>query len=226
MALARVQDFEFEYDNAEEFRLLKTEIFTKHQYYVELETAKPRIIDAGAHIGLATGYFLWLYPLAEVIALEANPRLIPILNRNVTRNQWSGVQVEEGALADKRGTIPFYFDKSPDKWYSVGGIHDGAWNGKQKSWKIEVKCRPLAEYLGAPVDLLKMDIEGAELKVLQAVGERLRVIKHLIMEYHPVAGNALNEVKQTLTRQGFTFEVKKGRNKDEGLLMLEAKQME
>jgi hypothetical protein len=134
--------------------------------------------------------------------------------------------VEEGALADTRGIIPFYFDKSPDKWYSVGGIHDGAWNGKQKSWKIEVKCRPLTEYLTMPVDLLKMDIEGAELKVLQAAGEKLKAVKHLIMEYHPVAGNALNEVKQTLTRQGFTFEVKGGKDKDEGLLMLEARLME
>ncbi len=102
MARAKVQDFEFEYENAEEFNRIKREVFTEHQYYVDLETKTPRIIDAGAHLGLATGYFKWLYPEAEIIAIEPNPRTALTLERNVITNQWWGVEVVEAALIGKK----------------------------------------------------------------------------------------------------------------------------
>lgn len=222
MGMAKVQGFLFEYLNAEEFRVLKREIFSEHRYYIELGTRRPRIIDAGAHIGLATGYFRWLYPEALITAIEPNPQLVKLLQNNLELNQWWTVMVEEVALAGNRGSVPFYFDKSPDKWYSTGGLTRGAWNGRQESGEIQVAAVPLTDYLSEPVDLLKLDIEGAEEEVLQATGDRIQNVKHIIMEYHKQEGNSLDEIERFLEIHDFRVEVKKGRPRDEGLVMVEA----
>ena len=222
MGTAKVQGWLFEYDNTEEFRILRQEIYARHHYYVELNKLRPRIIDAGAHIGLATGYFKWLYPEAEIIAIEPNPRLVPILGRNIVVNQWRGVEVEEGVLAKEWGQVPFYFDKSSARWYSTGGLHKGAWNGKQESWMIQVPGRPLTDYLTEPVDLLKLDIEGAEQAVLQAADSKLQMIKHILMEYHPVKGNALDVIQHLLEKRGFEVRILGDKKRDEGLILVEA----
>src|SRR4030042_1291775 len=113
MGITKVQDYLFEYTNAEELRVLKREIFSEHRYYVELGTRKPKVIDAGAHIGLATGYLMWLYPEAKIMAIEPNPLLVPLLQNNLETNHWWQVTVEAVALTGKRGSVPFYYDKSP-----------------------------------------------------------------------------------------------------------------
>ena len=222
MGTAKVQDWLFEYDNADEFRTLKHEIYARHHYYVELKKLRPRIIDAGAHVGLATGYFKWLYPEAEIVAIEPNPRLVPILRRNMEVNQWRAVEVEEVALAKERGQVPFYFDKSKARWYATGGLYKGAWNGKQESWMILVPGRSLTDYLTEPVDLLKLDIEGAESTVLRATGDKLQAVKHIIMECHPTLNNSLDENRQLLEKQGFEVRVLGDKKRDEGLMLMEA----
>jgi FkbM family methyltransferase len=222
MGVAKIQDWVFEYLNGEELRELKQEIYTQHSYYVELRTGKPRIIDAGAHIGLATGYFLWLYPQATIQAIEPNPRLASLWRRNAENNQWRQADLTEAALAATRGSLPFYYDKSPEQWYSTGSFNSGAWNKRQQSYQIQVMGVPLSDFLSEPVDLLKLDIEGAEGAVLRATGDKLRMIKHLLMEYHPVKGNSLEEIQKLLEKLGFTVRIKHKHKQDPELKLIEA----
>jgi FkbM family methyltransferase len=222
MGRAKVQNWIMEYENAEEFGVLKREIFGEHGYFIELGTTKPVIIDAGAHIGLATAYFKWLYPDSEITAIEPNPRVNLVLQKNVAMNQWWGVEVEEVALAGKRGSRAFYWDKSPEQWFSTGGFSKGAWNGKQQSWEVQVKTVPLADFITEPVDLVKLDIEGAEGEVLQAAGDKLQQVKHILMEYHPVKGNEWERIRQVLEQQGFKVNVGGEKKRNPGLRLVEA----
>lgn len=197
------------YHHSEEFHRLKQEIFTQHSYYVELDTATPTIIDAGAYIGLTTLYFKKLYPLAHIIALEPNPQMIPLLEENIWQNNLSDVDVHQVALSTHDGETQLYIDETDETWYSTASIHPGAWNGQQQTTSLTVPCRPLTDFLTQPIDVLKMDIEGAELEVLTAAQAQLHLVKHLLFEFHPREDQTLDQIKHLLELTNFAVELER-----------------
>ena len=76
MHQTKLAPFVVSYQNGQEFHHLKKEIWTEHLYYTEIDSVMPRIIDAGAHIGLASLYFAKTYPTAKILSLEPNPSLL------------------------------------------------------------------------------------------------------------------------------------------------------
>ncbi|MFZ1721277.1 MAG: hypothetical protein WAU07_02110, partial [Microgenomates group bacterium] len=54
---SKVSNFTLFHANSEEYHQLKREIFTQDSYFFESDSPTPKIIDAGAHIGIATLYF-------------------------------------------------------------------------------------------------------------------------------------------------------------------------
>jgi len=209
MDSARIKDYTIYFENSKEFHILKREIFGEHCYYTEFDKADPYIIDAGAHIGLASLYFKMLSPKARILAIEPNPEVIKILRKNLFENLVEGVEVEEVALGVSAGEESFYVDKSDDGWYSTGGFIEGAWNRSQYSRSFRVPTRPLVDYLDQEVDLLKMDIEGVEMKVLLAAGQKIRKVRRMLMEFHGVGENSLPRIVEFLEEQGFSVEVSK-----------------
>jgi FkbM family methyltransferase len=191
------------YDNGEEFHHLKNELFSQHTYYFESDTPSPYIIDAGAHIGLATLYFKKLYPAAQIVAIEPNPDSFELLEQNIWENGLEKVTTVQAALSDSKGKQEFFRDVSGHKWWSTAGFIKGSWQESQESEALIVPTVPLSEYLTQTVDFLKMDIEGAELVVLEVAGPLLRNIKHLILEYHPHAGQSLEVLSRLLENHGF-----------------------
>lgn len=195
-----------EYQQEEEFRDLKREILDGGIYWFESERLDPVIIDAGAHIGLATIYFKWLYPEAKITAFEPNPELFKLLERNVNENKLTNVTLVPAALSKHRGTASLWVDATDWKWWSVGSLKPGAWNGEQKDQKeIVVETVKLYDFVQKMdrVDLLKMDIEGAESQVIRGLREQLDKVTELIFEFHPTVSGNLAELKAFLEKRGF-----------------------
>ncbi len=195
-----------EYDQEEEFRDLKREILDGGIYWFEAEREDPVIIDAGAHIGLATVYFKWLYPGSSITAFEPNPELFRLLERNVANNQLSNVTLVPAALGKHDAETKFWIDATDWRWWSVGSTNPGAWNGEQKVQKeITVKSVKLYDFVQKMdrVDLLKMDIEGAESAVIRGLKEQLEKVEQMIFEFHPVSGANLAELKAFLEKRGY-----------------------
>jgi len=215
-------------ENSAEYHRIKREVWGEDCYYTEFATDKPVIIDAGAHIGVTTLYYKRLYPEARIVALEPQPETVIILNKNIWENQLEGVEVEQIALSNKEGEETFYFDRTKDKWYSTAGFTKGAWNEEQESEQIMVKTRRLSEYLEKyQPDLVKLDIEGAEGKVLREAQDKLRLCPHYLVEFHPVEGNSLEKIVNRFEERGYKVEVSKGGkvmpwHKARGMLMIEA----
>ncbi len=227
MDSAKLDQFTVWYSNSEEFHRLKQEIFTHDQYYFETDNPRPLIIDAGAHIGLATLYFKKIFPAARITAIEPNPSSAVLLEKNLWTNLIDEVTVVTAALAGDNRPREFFIDTSDDHWFSTAGFNQGAWNGQQTTNALTVPTQPLADFLTEPVDFLKMDIEGAELEVLTAARSRLRQIKHLMVEFHPTADQSLPHLVELL--KDYHFEVtlwKDGQDitqaKARGLVMVEA----
>jgi FkbM family methyltransferase len=185
---------------------LKREIFTRHLYYFDTEEANPIIIDAGAHLGLATLYFKNLYPTAQIIAFEPNPILFKLLEENIAINHLKNVTAHQVALDKHVGHKDFFVDATQWGWHSSGSFTAGAWDNSQKNQaSFKVQTDRLGNYLAnlPRVDLLKLDIEGVEMSVLLSIRDQLDKIQAITIEFHPNAGQRLDQLQAFLTKRGF-----------------------
>lgn len=207
MEQTRIGKFLVSYENSEEFHTLKREIFSQHHYYVELETDSPKIIDAGAHIGMASLYFSSLWPKSNIVAFEPNDLTRKIFEENVFQNDLKNIEILPYALSDKEEEITLYRDATQTRWFSTAGKNHGAWNGQQYSEGFTCQAVSLLDYLDEPVDILKMDIEGSEQEVLLACGSQIRQAQHIFIEYHPTPDQSLQTILDFLSTYHFTYEL-------------------
>jgi len=134
-------------------------------------------VDVGAHAG---EYTLLAAALgATVHAFEANPALAGLVRANAARNGLPGVTVHACAASDRDGEVRFLVRRDP-ALSSVG-------SGRQGDG-AEVAARAVRlDGLGLPrVDVMKIDVEGAELAALRGA-ERLleRDAPVVVFEYAP-----------------------------------------
>ncbi len=163
------------------------EVFVDRDYYCALP-AKPIIIDAGANIGISTLFFKTQYPHAKIIAFEPHPKTFELLKRNIEENALKGVELHNSALGSSEEPITFYVSSD----MAQGDIGASAIKqhveyfhlDKGKTIEITVPCQKLSQFIQSPVDLLKLDVEGSEGKVIRDLKENLRYVKNLVMEYH------------------------------------------
>ena len=132
------------------------------------------IIDAGANIGAFVLYALLNAPEAHVIAVEPSPDSCARLRQMISRHGLSHrCTLHEAALGSRSGVTSL--DLSAGSQFRSTG-----------SGGIEVKMLTLESITPAMVDLLKMDIEGAEYEVLSATPMKtVRTFKRIALEYHP-----------------------------------------
>jgi FkbM family methyltransferase len=146
------------------------------------DTPQPRILDCGANIGISVMHSKRLYPEARITAFEADPVICEVLRRNLTRNGILDVEIVEAALWNRAGWVQFESEGADS-----GRIRTDL---QENASVIRVRAERLAPYLEKPVDLLKLDIEGAEGAVLADCSEVMAGAKRVIIEYHCTSGKA------------------------------------
>ncbi len=155
-----------------------SDIFLEHSLRFTAATDAPRVLDCGANVGLASLYFKALYPRANVTAFEADPALAAMCGRNLAANGCGDVVVESAAVWTGNGNVEFFTEG--------GDSGMVAEVGQPGPVPMEVvRSVRLREYLERePVDLLKLDIEGAELPVLLDCADQLSRVSLLILDLH------------------------------------------
>lgn len=221
--------FTISFAQSEEFHQLKREIFSQHVYYFETNAPRPRIIDAGAHIGLSTLYFKKLFPTSMITAVEPLPQNVALLEQNTWQNRLSDVKIVPAALWPVRGEVELHFDQTSYHWLSTASTLPKAWNGQQDTTSVKVPTVPLSSLLTQPTDFLKLDIEGAEQAVLEEARQQLNLVKEMIIEFHPVSHQSLAKLVQLLKDKNFEVHVwKDGQEvpieRTRGLVYIQAKQ--
>lgn len=198
----KLHNLEITYTDQTEFHELKNELFTRNVYYFETLNPEPIIIDVGSHIGMSTLYFKRLYPNARITAIEPHPFTFKILEQNLWQNHCEDVTALNIALDPTETELTLYADPQTE-WLSTTSIHQGAWTGDQETESFIVPAQPLSNFITQKTDLVKLDIEGAEQRLLTESQPVLHLIKEMFIEFHRHPSQDLKTCIEFLENNGY-----------------------
>jgi FkbM family methyltransferase len=189
-------------------RMLFNEIFVDACYFFHADNDRPLIVDCGSNIGVSVLFFKSLYPTSRIVAFEPDPHTYAALRANVADNALTDVTTHQCAVGKDDCTTTFY--RPEDSGFS--SLLMSTLRARNDGIAISVPMRRLSSFITENVDLLKLDIEGAEEDVLGeiAAAGALPKIKQIHLEYHhhiDSAGDRLSAVLALLEGQGFGYQV-------------------
>lgn len=134
-----------------------------------------KIVDCGSNIGLSAIWFLQNYPGCDLTCYEADSRLAGIAKGNLEKAGFPQNHIINAAVWTSNGKIGF--ESSGDDKGTIAADS-----------QTQIDCIDLSEALKGEVDLLKMDIEGAEFPVLSHLFETgaINRVKRIAVELHDV----------------------------------------
>lgn len=188
----------------EEVSYLFEEVFVHNEYYTETPIKDPFIVDCGANIGFASVYFKLQYPNARILAFEPNPYCFDVLQRNIRENKFEDVMMVKAGCSNEVGKTSFHVNPGFSPMSSMDATRN------EDSEEVEVELVRLSDHLHRPVDLLKMDIEGAEWLVMDDLvkNDKLGMIDRFFIEYHHRVGTPevkLSKFLTVLEEAGYTY---------------------
>ena len=166
------------------------------------------VVDVGAHIGYYTRIFSGLVGEAgRVLAFEPHPENYPILESNIKSSRYKNVNIYNMCISNK---------DAPGILYTSPGHsnHNLIYGYTESLGTNEVDCLRMDTFLNEhteikQIDFVKIDVEGAELLVLEGMSETISSNPELIIliEYNPKAlrcyGIEPFELVSKLDRLGF-----------------------
>ncbi len=194
----------------EEFlRCLFDKVFSKK----DLQRFKQQaVIDGGANIGNHAVFFSRYFK--QVIGFEPNPHALKLLETNIFLNQIKNIQVIPLGLSNEPAILPFL--ENPE---NLGG---SGFNFKKQllganiqKLKVDKGDCLLHSMQEMPIALIKLDIEGHELKALQGLEKTIEKNHPIILfETHTSKGKAgskaiFNYLSQLHYSYFYTIEQKK-----------------
>ncbi|HUT50504.1 MAG TPA: FkbM family methyltransferase [Alphaproteobacteria bacterium] len=175
------------------------------------------VIDAGANVGEITLLAAKrVAPDGVVVAFEPVREIADTLSANLAANGFSHAVVRMMALSDAEGALPIYRAREPIR---DGSINDGMGSlfigdrdlVEAGTIPVSTLDHQVAELGLAKVDVIKMDIEGAELPALRGAEAVLRrdrpvLIVEVQEETARAAGYAAVDLFAYLARLGYRFD--------------------
>lgn len=141
------------------------------------------IIDAGAHIGCSSVYYALRFPRARILAVEAEPSNYAQLVINTAK--LPQIRPLHAAVFHRAGEVVVSNPTSEPWGFQVGAAAEFA-DTPSRPLIRAMTVDELIDYAGFPrVDILKLDIEGAEKEIFQAdVRSWLPRVRCMTVELH------------------------------------------
>ncbi len=179
------------------------ELFIAESYAPCAKDFSPKLVwDIGGNIGCFPLWASTRFPEARFVSFEPCDATFNRLERNRQSNPSIKWKLENFGLAAETETCTAYVTGNSGETSRYGG----------KGTAITFELRSINEYWiasGRPkVDLLKIDCEGGEYKILEGVDDAMmRTVDRVAMEIHPIEGFEPHAIYEKLERLG--FEVKR-----------------
>lgn len=152
-------------------------------------------LDVGANIGWYSTLIAKKYSNASVFCFEPIAYIFTQLSKNIKLNKLDNCYAYNIGLSDKRGDLKVYFDESFSGKTSLSRIED------EGGVEVNVKIELLDDFINdnltlSKVDIIKCDIEGAEIKFVNGGIKTLEKYKPVVFmellrkwcakfDYHP-----------------------------------------
>jgi FkbM family methyltransferase len=158
--------------------------------------------DVGAHVGFFT--LLLARRCASVLALEPHPLNADRLRRHVALND-APVEVVQRAVAGRPGMVELQVGPSSGT-HKLAEVDGPRWRDAASGERLQVEAVTLDGLLErhSPPNLVKLDVEGAELEVLRAAPRVLRHAATVVVETH--SAELRRDVAGLLGDAGFVVE--------------------
>jgi FkbM family methyltransferase len=177
------------------------------------------LVDVGAHIGYhSLKAAAAVGPAGHVIAIEPNPGTVRLLRDNIRASSATAIRVEPVACSNAEGTLELFAAAEANIGESSLARHTASGAGKIAG-VYRVPARTLdaivKEAAVSRVDVIKIDVEGAEMLVLQGARETLAryrpaLILELIDSELQAMGTSSAAIREYLRAAGYSS----GRNID------------
>jgi FkbM family methyltransferase len=167
-----------------------------------------RFVDIGANLG---SFSIWLAQQRNVVSsycFEPEPDSFRLLCFNLSLNGCEGVIPIHAAVGGTQREISIQLKSSSPGGTSI--YSDGRSDTAQHSDRTRIKVVAFSEWLheaAYPLDLLKLDCEGAEWEIVRAcghiIGERFKVV---VAEVHddPDKESAVDAFPKLMEKHGFS----------------------
>jgi FkbM family methyltransferase len=187
-------------------------IYTHPQFINKIDKQSIRtIVECGSRDCLdAIEMNNYYYP-DIIYSFECNPESIDVCKTNLLPN----IKLIEKAVCDKNGIVDFYptdMDKSIDKNIGASSLlwhRDNKVEFFQKHIQVgAIRLDTFMEQEGiSGIDLLCMDLQGAEHLALEGLGSRIKDVRYIISEVSfksHYEGDMLRvEIRRLLNKKGF-----------------------
>lgn len=160
------------------------QVFVKQEYDFVAAQPPNTIVDAGANIGLASIYFANRFPDARIIAIEPERDNFELLKKNIA--PYPNIIPLHAALWDRNTSISLV-DPGLGAWGFMTQDDDESATqlGKLRHQVPAVTVdQVMRDYGLEKIDILKIDIEGAEKEVFRDPGLWIDRVDALIVELH------------------------------------------
>ncbi|MCS4044987.1 FkbM family methyltransferase [Salinibacter ruber] len=166
----------------------------QHSYLEKYINKNSVVLDLGSNKGEFSEEIVKKHG-CKAYGIEANPNVI----KNIENDK---VQIHNIAISNKNGEISINIPKNGD---ASTTFHE-------KSDSVEVNCITIERFMEKKdietVDLLKIDIEGEEIKVIKSSIDTLTSrVKQISVEYHDFMDESLKKdvkkVDKMITQNGF-----------------------
>jgi FkbM family methyltransferase len=180
------------------------EIFWEEAYRLPPALVKGSMVgvDAGANIGMTALYFSIICPGSRIFCIEPDADNFRMLRQNLAAERERVVLIE-AALYDRDGRVGFgrerwAYNSRIDERDDRDGPDENS--GTVKAVRLDSL---LDQYRLEWVDLLKIDIEGAEDKVFSGGGGWLSRVAMILIEVHRPA--SMDRIAEKLSENGFCW---------------------
>lgn len=186
------------------------QVFIKNDYDYEGIVSPKFILDAGANVGLASIYFAHKFPEARIVAIEPEETNFSLLKKNTS--PYSTITPLQVALWNVSEEVQL-IDPGKGKW----GFRTVSSNPNSNTSRLcyavrgmtvdEIMLEQGVDY----IDILKIDIEGAEKEVFADAAKWIDKVGLLIIELHERYKQGCNRNFYNATNN-FDMEWRQGEN--------------
>lgn len=160
------------------------DLFAKGDYGFSVHQPPRIIVDAGANVGLASIIFANRWPEATIIAIEPESSNFDLLKRNVA--PYDNVHPVNAALWNQTGEISV-IDTGLGNWAFMTQAQDASVTASGRpggTIRAMTMDDVMDEYRLDRIDILKIDIEGAEKEVFADTSSWIERVDAIIVELH------------------------------------------